>query len=267
MYWMQWATLPPLPVKDCHRFCCSDGTGIICSLCWINRHYIHRYSIRPMYWRVCSSVAWFLTSFLHSIAAVGRAAMKMVEEVRRQFREIPVSWRKGKTWIRQVCSHFYQASIKEMMAPGLIAIIVPVVVGLSSVLKFWAVVWPVTVSGVLMGIFQNNAGGAWDNAKKSFEKVQRSTVKFTTKALLTTKPQWQEIQWVIHSKILQVHQWTSWSNWCRSYHWWLHPTSTSTTTQLCFRWDHIPSTVSPIRCRRATTLTKCHSMNWNKHIA
>jgi K(+)-stimulated pyrophosphate-energized sodium pump len=106
------------------------------------------------------------------IAAVGRAAMKMVEEVRRQFREIPGIMEGTAIPEYDKCVAIStQASIREMVAPGLIALIVPVIVGFSfgpEVLG--GLLAGVTVSGVLMGIFQNNAGGAWDNAKKSFEK-------------------------------------------------------------------------------------------------
>ena len=106
-----------------------------------------------------------------AIAAVGRAAMKMVEEVRRQFREIPgIMEGTTKPEYDKCVAISTQASIKEMMLPGLIALIVPVLVGFvfgPEVLG--GLLAGVTVSGVLMGIFQNNAGGAWDNAKKSFE--------------------------------------------------------------------------------------------------
>ncbi len=107
-----------------------------------------------------------------AIAAVGRAAMKMVEEVRRQFREIPgIMEGTGKPEYDKCVAISTQASIREMIAPGLIALLVPVIVGFSfgpEVLG--GLLAGVTVSGVLMGIFMNNAGGAWDNAKKSFEK-------------------------------------------------------------------------------------------------
>ncbi|MFM2393938.1 MAG: hypothetical protein RLZZ546_1920 [Bacteroidota bacterium] len=107
-----------------------------------------------------------------AIAAVGRAAMKMVEEVRRQFKEIPgIMEGTGMPEYDKCVAISTEASIREMIAPGLIALIVPVVVGFAfgpEVLG--GLLAGVTVSGVLMGIFQNNAGGAWDNAKKSFEK-------------------------------------------------------------------------------------------------
>ena len=107
-----------------------------------------------------------------AIAAVGRAAMKMVEEVRRQFREIKGIMEGTATPEYDKCVAIStEASIREMIAPGLIALIVPVIVGFAfgpEVLG--GLLAGVTVSGVLLGIFQNNAGGAWDNAKKSFEK-------------------------------------------------------------------------------------------------
>ncbi len=107
-----------------------------------------------------------------AIAAVGRAAMDMVQEVRRQFKEIPgIMEYKAKPEYDKCVEISTKASIREMMLPGLIALIVPILVGFTfgpEVLG--GLLAGVTVSGVLMGIFQNNAGGAWDNAKKSFEK-------------------------------------------------------------------------------------------------
>ena len=106
-----------------------------------------------------------------AIAAVGRAAMAMVQEVRRQFREIPgIMEYKAKPEYDKCVAISTQASLKEMMLPGAIALITPVVIGFAfgpEVLG--GLLAGVTVSGVLMGMFQNNAGGAWDNAKKSFE--------------------------------------------------------------------------------------------------
>ncbi|MEO6631316.1 MAG: sodium-translocating pyrophosphatase [Mucilaginibacter sp.] len=106
------------------------------------------------------------------ISAVGRAAMAMVEEVRRQFREIPgIMEYKAKPEYEKCVAISTKASIREMVAPGLIALITPVIIGFAfgpEVLG--GLLAGVTVSGVLMGIFQSNAGGAWDNAKKSFEK-------------------------------------------------------------------------------------------------
>jgi K(+)-stimulated pyrophosphate-energized sodium pump len=106
------------------------------------------------------------------ISAVGRAAMAMVEEVRRQFREIPgIMEYKAQPEYEKCVAISTKASIREMVAPGLIALITPIIIGFAfgpEVLG--GLLAGVTVSGVLMGIFQSNAGGAWDNAKKSFEK-------------------------------------------------------------------------------------------------
>lgn len=107
-----------------------------------------------------------------AIAAVGRAAMDMVNEVRRQFKEIPgIMEYKSKPEYDKCVEISTKASIREMIAPGAIALITPIIVGFAfgpEVLG--GLLAGVTVSGVLMGMFQSNAGGAWDNAKKSFEK-------------------------------------------------------------------------------------------------
>ena len=106
-----------------------------------------------------------------AIAAVGRAAMEMVKEVRRQFKEIPgIMEYKATPEYDKCVAISTKASLREMMLPGAIALTTPVIVGFAfgpEVLG--GLLAGVTVSGVLMGIFQNNAGGAWDNAKKSFE--------------------------------------------------------------------------------------------------
>jgi K(+)-stimulated pyrophosphate-energized sodium pump len=106
-----------------------------------------------------------------AIAAVGRAAMAMVTEVRRQFKEIPgIMEYKAKPEYDKCVAISTKASLREMMLPGAIALITPVIIGFAfgpEVLG--GLLAGVTVSGVLMGMFQNNAGGAWDNAKKSFE--------------------------------------------------------------------------------------------------
>jgi K(+)-stimulated pyrophosphate-energized sodium pump len=106
------------------------------------------------------------------IQAVGRAAMDMVQEVRRQFREIPgIMEYKAKPEYEKCVAISTKASIREMLMPGGIALITPVIVGfIFGPEVLGGVLAGVTVSGVLMGIFQSNAGGAWDNAKKSFEK-------------------------------------------------------------------------------------------------
>jgi K(+)-stimulated pyrophosphate-energized sodium pump len=107
-----------------------------------------------------------------AISAVGRAAMDMVQEVRRQFREIPgIMEYKAEPEYEKCVEISTKASIREMVMPGAIALISPVLVGfLFGPEVLGGMLAGITVSGVLMGIFQNNAGGAWDNAKKSFEK-------------------------------------------------------------------------------------------------
>jgi K(+)-stimulated pyrophosphate-energized sodium pump len=106
------------------------------------------------------------------ISAVGRAAMAMVQEVRRQFKEIPgIMEYKAKPEYEKCVAISTEASIREMRLPGAIALIVPVLVGfIFGPEVLGGLLAGVTVSGVLMGLFQSNAGGAWDNAKKSFEK-------------------------------------------------------------------------------------------------
>src|SRR5438067_38765 len=107
-----------------------------------------------------------------AIQAVGKAAMAMVEEVRRQFKTIPgIMEGTGQPEYDKCVAISTEASIKKMLAPGAIALVSPLIIGFilgpESLGGFLA---GATVSGVLMGMFQNNAGGAWDNAKKSFEK-------------------------------------------------------------------------------------------------
>ena len=112
--------------------------------------------------------------------AVGKAAMEMVEEVRRQFREIPgIMEGTGKPEYDKCVAISTKASLKEMMLPGLLTIGFPLVIAFVPMLfgmdhlaiaeMLGGYMAGVTVSGVLWAIFQNNAGGAWDNAKKSFE--------------------------------------------------------------------------------------------------
>jgi K(+)-stimulated pyrophosphate-energized sodium pump len=112
--------------------------------------------------------------------AVGKAAMEMVEEVRRQFREIPgIMEGTGKPEYDKCVAISTKASLKEMMLPGLLTIgfplaiaFIPMLFGMNNLAiaeMLGGYMAGVTVSGVLWAIFQNNAGGAWDNAKKSFE--------------------------------------------------------------------------------------------------
>jgi K(+)-stimulated pyrophosphate-energized sodium pump len=129
--------------------------------------------------------------------AVGRAAMSMIKEVRRQFAEIPAlknalavmkekgsdpkNWNandlaiyeasEGKAEYAKCVEISTKASIKEMMIPGVLAVAAPVIVGfIFGAETLGGLLAGVTVSGVLMAIFQSNAGGAWDNAKKMFEE-------------------------------------------------------------------------------------------------
>ena len=131
-----------------------------------------------------------------ALGAVGRAAMAMIEEVRRQFNDIPElsaalavmnkygddkEWSDedravfdaadGKAEYSKCVAISTQSAIKEMIVPGLLAVLTPVVVGfLFGPETLGGLLAGVTVSGVLMAIFQSNAGGAWDNAKKMVEE-------------------------------------------------------------------------------------------------
>jgi len=115
-------------------------------------------------------IPFFFSSL--AISAVGKAAMDMVKEVRRQFREIPgIMEGTGKPEYEKCVAISTKASIREMIAPGALALLSPVIVGFAfGPEALGGLLAGITVSGVLMGMFQNNAGGAWDNAKKSFEK-------------------------------------------------------------------------------------------------
>ncbi|MGB1449675.1 MAG: sodium-translocating pyrophosphatase [Flavobacteriaceae bacterium] len=106
-----------------------------------------------------------------AMESVGKAAMEMVEEVRRQFREIPgIMEGKGTPEYAKCVDISTKAALKEMLLPGLITIITPIFVGLVfGAEPLGGYMAGVCVSGVMWAIFQNNAGGAWDNAKKSFE--------------------------------------------------------------------------------------------------
>jgi K(+)-stimulated pyrophosphate-energized sodium pump len=96
----------------------------------------------------------------------------MVNEVRRKFREIPgILEGTGKPQYGKCVEISTQAALREMLAPGVITIVTPVLIGvIMGPEALGAYMAGVTVSGVLWAIFQNNAGGAWDNAKKSFEQ-------------------------------------------------------------------------------------------------
>ncbi len=116
-----------------------------------------------------------------AMSSVGKAAMEMVEEVRRQFKEIPgIMEGTGKPEYDKCVDISTKASLKQMLLPGLLTIGFPILIVLIGLLIYsdnhklvaemlGGYMAGVTVSGVLWAIFQNNAGGAWDNAKKSFE--------------------------------------------------------------------------------------------------
>ncbi|MFK8265872.1 sodium-translocating pyrophosphatase [Capnocytophaga cynodegmi] len=106
-----------------------------------------------------------------AMQSVGKAAMDMVNEVRRQFREIPgIMEGKGTPEYGKCVDISTKAALREMMLPGAITIITPIIIGfVMGAEALGAYMAGVAVSGVLWAIFQNNAGGAWDNAKKSFE--------------------------------------------------------------------------------------------------
>jgi K(+)-stimulated pyrophosphate-energized sodium pump len=107
-----------------------------------------------------------------TIDAVGRAAQQMIEEVRRQFREIP-GLREGKPGVipdsARCVAISTEASLKEMVVPGGLAVIVPLVVGFISVDALGGLLAGALVTGFALAIFMANAGGAWDNAKKYIE--------------------------------------------------------------------------------------------------
>ena len=106
-----------------------------------------------------------------AMESVGKAAMEMVEEVRRQFREIPgIMEGTGTPEYAKCVDISTKAALREMILPGLLTIITPIVIGLLfGAEPLGGYMAGVCVSGVMWAIFQNNAGGAWDNAKKSFE--------------------------------------------------------------------------------------------------
>ncbi|MCH7788910.1 MAG: sodium-translocating pyrophosphatase [Acidobacteria bacterium] len=107
-----------------------------------------------------------------TIDAVGRAAHKMIEEVRRQFREIP-GLREGKPGVHPDSARCIeistQASLKEMIIPGALAVVVPLVVGFIDVDALGGLLAGALVTGFCLAIFMANSGGAWDNAKKYIE--------------------------------------------------------------------------------------------------
>ncbi len=118
-----------------------------------------------------------------AMESVGKAAMQMVKEVRRQFKEIPgIMEGTAKPNYARCVDISTKAALKEMILPGLITIIVPILVGLIfGAEPLGGYMAGVCVSGVMWAIFQNNAGGAWDNAKKSFEAGVEIDGKMTYK--------------------------------------------------------------------------------------
>ena len=108
----------------------------------------------------------------NTMKSVGNAAQKMVEEVRRQFREIPGIMDGTNSPDTEKCIDIATtASLKEMIAPGLVAILAPIIMGLTMGKEsLGGMLAGATVTGVLLALFMANAGGAWDNAKKAIEQ-------------------------------------------------------------------------------------------------
>jgi K(+)-stimulated pyrophosphate-energized sodium pump len=105
-----------------------------------------------------------------TMEAVGNAAQAMVEEVRRQFREIPgIMEGTGKPDAARCVAISTEGSLKQMVVPGLIAVAAPIVVGLWSIAALGGLLAGALVAGIMMAIFMSNSGGAWDNAKKYIE--------------------------------------------------------------------------------------------------
>lgn len=107
-----------------------------------------------------------------AIGAIGRAAFKMIEEVRRQFKTIPGILENKNEPDYNLCVRIStNAALKEMMLPGLSAVVIPVLVGFFGGIEMLSgLIVGVTVSGIILAIFMSNSGGAWDNAKKMIEE-------------------------------------------------------------------------------------------------
>jgi K(+)-stimulated pyrophosphate-energized sodium pump len=107
-----------------------------------------------------------------TMTAVGRAASELVEEIRRQFREIPgIMEGTGKPDPERCVEIATKAALKEMVAPGMLAVIAPVVVGFGlGPAALGGMLAGSTVVGVLLALMMSNGGGAWDNAKKYIEE-------------------------------------------------------------------------------------------------
>ncbi len=111
----------------------------------------------------------FLFSAL-TMTAVGKAAMEMVAEVRRQFREIPgIMDKTTKPDYKRCVEISTRSSLREMVLPGILAVLAPVVVGVWSTEALGGLLAGALVTGILMAVMMANAGGAWDNAKKQIE--------------------------------------------------------------------------------------------------
>ena len=110
----------------------------------------------------------------NTMASVGKAAQKMVEEVRRQFREIPgIMDGSGKPDTHRCVAIATTASLKEMVFPGVVAIVAPIIVGFGlGKESLGGMLAGATITGVMLALFMANAGGAWDNAKKAIEQGQ-----------------------------------------------------------------------------------------------
>ncbi len=118
---------------------------------------------------VGGTIPFFIAAL--TMTAVGRAAGGMVDEVRRQFREIPgLMEGTGKPDSARCVDISTRAALREMIAPGVIAVAIPVIVGYLSINALGGLLAGATVSGVLLALFMANSGGAWDNAKKHIEK-------------------------------------------------------------------------------------------------